>query len=175
MFLRLVAVDQLGQERDFSCQLTQLEVGFDILNDIVAQGHTLIQASILDENRSTPLPLEVFEGVSFLKALQELEQEWQSLLAEPMEDHPSFHQERIQHLEQQVHRYERQIAGIETMITHFKQLTQRADNFISFTNRSPVVSNHFASILSKKRIQLILARLLHQMALIKLSEMKKGS
>ena len=83
MFLRLVAIDELGQERNFTCQLEQLEEGFDLLNHIVAQGHTLVKAFIVDQSQSTSLPVEVFEGVSFVGAMQELQQEWESVLIQP--------------------------------------------------------------------------------------------
>ena len=46
MLLQLVARDQLGEERHFSCSLQQLQEGFDLLNTLVAKGHTLLKATI---------------------------------------------------------------------------------------------------------------------------------
>lgn len=172
MFLRLVAVDQLGQVRDFTCQMNKLEVVFDVLNQIVAQGHALMKASIVDENKATSLPLEVFQGVSFLKAMQELEQEWQSILTAPADSQPSFHQERIQRLQQQVQRYEQQLARIETMIIRLSGLRQRADDLVRFLDKG-AVGNHFASLLEKKQTQRLQVRLLQQCAYDTLSELQE--
>ena len=173
MFLRLVAIDQLGEERNFTCELEQLEDGFDLLNHIVAKGHTLLEASIVDHHQSTSLPVEVFEGVSFLAAMQELQQEWESLLIQPTPALSFTQQQRIQWLEQRVQHFTRRIADIERLSAHFRGLIQRADNFYSFVDKTPGASNHFQLILDKNEVQLIKLRLVYHLTLARLNAAKR--
>ena len=46
--LFLTAFDQQANERTFSCELPSNEAQFDLLNDIVAQGHTLLTAYLIE-------------------------------------------------------------------------------------------------------------------------------
>lgn len=72
----ITVLDQQGQQRNFLCQLERIEVGFDVLSSIVSQGSTLLEANLIEGGTVTPLPLDAFDGTSYVNAIQGLEQEW---------------------------------------------------------------------------------------------------
>ena len=139
------------------------------MNHIVAKGHTLLKASIVDQNQSTSLPVEVFEGISFVAAMQELQQEWESVLIQPTQELSLTQQQRIQWLEQRVKHLAKRIAAMERLDTHFRGLIQRTDDFCSFVDKSPGASHHFRSILARNDVRLIKRQLLYHLALDRLN------
>lgn len=80
MVLLLTAIDSLGELREFSCQLPQIETGFDLLTFMDEKGHTLVRARILDEGGSMPLPLKANDVNHALPIVQELEKDWRQIL-----------------------------------------------------------------------------------------------
>ena len=124
----------------------------------MAQGHTLVKAFIVDQSQSTSLPVEVFEGVSFVGAMHKLQQEWESLLIQPALELSFTQHQRLQWLEKRVQHFARRIAAMERLSAHFSGLIQRADEFYSFVAKSPEAVNHFASIRDKKEIQLLMRK-----------------
>lgn len=83
MILFLTAIDQQLNQRDFSCQLSSIEDQFDVLNQLVAQGHTLLSAYMLEGDSRTDLPLAAFDGRPVAPGIQTLEQDWKAILAKP--------------------------------------------------------------------------------------------
>src|SRR3954469_9558317 len=100
MQLFLTAIDECDQLREYACPLQQLEVAFKILNDIVAQGHTLISSRIVEDDHATSLPVEAFDGACFQAAMKELEQEWQGILNKPVRPASTTHHELRQMAQQ---------------------------------------------------------------------------
>ena len=84
MVFSLTAIDQQGQTREFFCQIDKVEVGFDLLSAVAAQGHILLKAQVLDGDRLTSFPTDVFDGVPFSENIRLLEREWQAVLARPV-------------------------------------------------------------------------------------------
>ncbi len=81
MILLLTAVDSVGDMREFSCQLPQLEGGFDLLTYMDANGHTLVKARIVDESTPLYLPLKTVDAVPIEPIIQELAKDWQQASA----------------------------------------------------------------------------------------------
>ncbi len=82
MILLLTAIDGQGEVREFSCQLPQLENGFDLLTYMDDKGHTLVKARILDEGGSTRLPLKTDAAQPASPIVQELAKDWRQTLDE---------------------------------------------------------------------------------------------
>jgi|GEM_PF-237684 len=83
MILLLTAIDEMGETREFSCQLPRMESGFDLLTYMDANGQTLVKARIVDEGNSLYLPLKAVDGMPTAPIVQELEKNWRQILDEP--------------------------------------------------------------------------------------------
>jgi len=81
--LFLTAFDQQVKQREFSCALASIEANLDFLNHLIAQGHTLLTAHLIDDERRIDLPLVAFDGLPVATALQALQKEWQAILTQP--------------------------------------------------------------------------------------------
>lgn len=79
----ITVLDQQGQQRNFLCQLERIEIGFDVLSTIVSLGSTLLEANLIEGGTVTPLPLDAFDGTSYVNAIENLEQEWLLALTYP--------------------------------------------------------------------------------------------
>lgn len=82
MILLLTAIDELGETREFSCQLPRLESGFDLLTYMDANGQTLVKARIVDEGNSIYLPLKAVGETPTAPIVQELDKNWRQILDE---------------------------------------------------------------------------------------------
>ncbi len=166
MFLVLTAIDENNQLREFTCHLQKLEVGFDLLNDIVAKGQTLVKARLIDNEISTLLPLDAFDGTSFLTAIQELEKEWQSLLADPIS---STHDELIQWMQRRVWQYEKRIVSLDTTLSRLKKIRLRALEYTLTKPTQSEVINHYTTLINNVDVRLIKAHLIHNELLKRLT------
>ncbi|RYF64587.1 MAG: hypothetical protein EOO39_26395 [Cytophagaceae bacterium] len=117
MTLYLTALDLDNTQREFSCGLISLETSFDFLNHIVARGHTLVKAYILDGSSRTELPVMAFDGLPSLAATQALEREWQAVLASLPLTQSVHCQEMIALTRRRINGYALHIAAQERMIT----------------------------------------------------------
>ncbi len=86
MLLLLTAIDELGEIREFSCQLPRMESGFDLLTYMDASGQTLVKARIMGEGSSLYLPLKTVDGTTTAPIVQELEKDWRQILDAPAAD-----------------------------------------------------------------------------------------
>ena len=89
MVFSLRAIDQQGQTRDFFWQVERLEDGLEVLSSVVAKGHVLLKAQVVDNGQVTLLPLTIFDGLPFAESIRVLENEWQQLLATPLKTRPT--------------------------------------------------------------------------------------
>ncbi len=85
VILLLTAIDQQAEVRHFSCQLSDMNTGFDLLTTIALMGHTLIEARLLEEGKWTQLPPRAFDQDPVSPIINELEKEWHQLLTKPNE------------------------------------------------------------------------------------------
>lgn len=83
--LLLTAVDSEGELRDFACQLSDIDSGFDVLTSIASRGHTLVKVRLLEEGNWTHLPHRAFDDTPVLPIIRELEKDWQQILNKPFE------------------------------------------------------------------------------------------
>ncbi len=81
MVFSLTAIDEAGQTRDFFCQVENIEVGFDVLSAVAALGHILLKAQVLEGDKLTSFPTEVFDGVPFSENIRLLEKDWKEILS----------------------------------------------------------------------------------------------
>lgn len=128
MILHLTALDAHHTQREFSCILTSMEANFDFLNCIVAQGHTLLSAHLMEGSNRTELPVIAFDGLPISKAIQALEHEWQAILSSLYTVHPIHQQELIELTLRRIDSYRIRIAAHKRMIDYFNKWLQRTQN-----------------------------------------------
>lgn len=172
MLLVLTAIDEQHQLREFSCYLPKLEVGFDLLNDVVAKGHTLVKAHLVDNDQTMALPLDAFDGTSFLAAVQELEQEWQSLLQEPLTSSLPNHNALIQWTQLRVDQYEMRITNLSWTLNRLKQTRQRDQDRAPSKPTQSALDTHYSLLINRYEVQLIKAHLIHKIMLERLSHLR---
>ncbi|QIP14512.1 hypothetical protein G8759_18785 [Spirosoma aureum] len=174
MVLFITAIDVNSRTREFSCQFPELEQAFDFLNEIVGRGNTLIQACTEEDNQLIHLPIDAFDGAPFLGAIEELKQEWLSVLGyaptSGIADNGN-HPELIEWLKKRIDQYELQMVMIESNISRFKQLLCRAESSMLQDPDFAAVSYHFASLLINYEEQLKKVCLIHQQAVYRLGEL----
>ncbi len=125
MTLFLTAIDQQGQNRQFSCHLDKLENGLDFLSSLVAKGETLVKASIIDDGQTIDLPIAAFDGVPYSAFIGELETEWEVILKKPLLTSLAG-REIAEHNQALLAQCETKIAQLELLITRIDELRQRA-------------------------------------------------
>jgi len=165
MQLFLTAIDECNQLREYTCPLQQLDVAFKILNDIVAQGHTLISSHIVEDDHATSLPVEAFYGACFLAAMTELEQEWQTILSKPVRLAPTTYHELRQMAQQRINQSATRIANTEKAHNRLKAIRQRAEELRARRPTSVDLLEYYDALLNKYEVQLVKARFIHQLAL----------
>ncbi|GAB4039093.1 hypothetical protein [Spirosoma gilvum] len=142
MMLHLKAINKQQELRQFSCMLPELESGFELLNHIVASGDILISADLIEEgNRPTVLPVEVFDGISFLPILKQLEQDWTTSLAAPLRVSLPVDAVSNKWYREKLAYYEQCIIGLELIMGRVDRICQRAsayqtpqaDQLVSYT------------------------------------------
>jgi hypothetical protein len=92
MVVLLTAIDEQGQIRDFSCQLSDLETGFDLLSYVAILGHTLLKVRLVDGDNLINLPTEAFDQNPISPVIRELEKEWRHVLSQPLDLNSIFNQ-----------------------------------------------------------------------------------
>ncbi len=164
MVFLLTAIDDLGEVRDFTCHLDTLERGFDLLSNIATMGHTLVKAQVMDEYHLTNLPTEAFDGSSFSAAMEELKNEWNAILHEPMPRVAYTIQERIAHAQRQLDYYENRIVSYELLITKLVALLERSLKMKSTRDGASAINSHYESTIERYRTQLVKSYLVrHQL------------
>ncbi|CAN5573590.1 hypothetical protein BH09BAC4_BH09BAC4_33280 [soil metagenome] len=134
MTLLVTLMNQEGLIRPFSLANTPLEVGFEIINNIVREGDRLIEAKILLDHTCTPLPVEAFDGHSCLLVLTNMMAEWDQILMAPLRtglsdaprciDDLKFHKTCIARLELAIAFYEQKRHQSQSATDHQLLLDQ---------------------------------------------------
>ncbi|ARK13320.1 hypothetical protein [Fibrivirga algicola] len=161
MVFLLTAIDEACEIREFTCHLDKLENGLDFLSDLVAQGYILLKARILDENNFTQLPVEAFDGVPFSTALQQIEEEWKTILNEPVSRASVAHQAHIQRVQQKLAQCDKLIASYKLTITRLTALVERAHNLAESRQRGSGFIDHYKSIIDSYDTRLVNAYVIH--------------
>lgn len=159
MFLSFRAVDESGTIRNFSCELAQLEAGFDFLSQVVAAEDTLLEVSIIDQGSVIKLPPESFDGSPLLEAMHQLEHEWSSVLgisktainskelAEWNQKWISIYEKRIIKIELIIPRLEALVVKATTcaLISHYQRTLEhyQAELEKAYTIREHLLERHF--------------------------------
>ncbi|QMW06710.1 hypothetical protein [Spirosoma foliorum] len=84
MIFLVIAVNRQGNVRHLLFNHSELEAGFEVLNRLVARGHMLAQAILVDDESTIHLPVEAFDGHWGQSTIQELEHAWRVLLMNPL-------------------------------------------------------------------------------------------
>ncbi len=170
MVLLLTAIDVSGETRDFSYHLNTLESGFDLLNQVVAMGHTLVKAQLLEQGTQIDLPTTVFNVVSFAEALQELEGEWNMVLREPTRS-TTITQARIDFAQWQLEQYENWIVNYELFLTQLMTMLDKMQTMQVDSRLAERLIQHYQVVVDKYRIQLINAHLIRHQLLSRLDQL----
>ncbi|GAB3767444.1 hypothetical protein GCM10028818_00220 [Spirosoma horti] len=81
MLLFLTAIDPDQQTRNFTWYFTKIETCFDVLSELSATGNQLLRIELVDNDKHTILPVEIFDGLEFSTPIQALELEWKQILS----------------------------------------------------------------------------------------------
>lgn len=134
MILSLVALDLSQQERQFTCWLNSDEVAFDFLNQIVAAGHKLLSVGLTEEELTTYLPVDAFDGHLVSDQLLHLQTQWTSILAKSNRNTASSMKDNRTWCQDRLDRIEKQLVHIELMITRLHMaildLARNEDQFL---------------------------------------------
>ncbi|GAB2561696.1 hypothetical protein [Spirosoma aerophilum] len=84
MLLSFTSVDEQANIRECAWWFNTIEAAFEALNAVFAKGNHIIQAALIDDEKRTALPVDAFDGDSVSAPMQELENEWQQLLGQPL-------------------------------------------------------------------------------------------
>ncbi|KAA9357363.1 hypothetical protein [Larkinella humicola] len=105
--------------RNLICFPNDYETAFDLLSNFVASGLTLLEASVSDGATLLKLPVDGFDGQLFSPHLQNLQMEWEEILANrgnyskkpvitPLQE---WDRQLIQYYEKQIERVCRNLIG----------------------------------------------------------------
>jgi hypothetical protein len=148
MLFVLAAHDELGKVREVSIVLEKLEDGLDLLNNIVALGHTLLKVNVIDQDSNTSLPVGLFDGASFAKPIQRLEFQWRSIFARYPKSSESSYKRTAMLFQQKVDKYEQQIRNLDIKITDLRGQLERVSGARISPALRPALIQHFWLILT---------------------------
>jgi hypothetical protein len=80
MQLKVRLIDHCGDRRHFMWTPQRLEIGFDFISQLVANGDTLLEVTLTEDNKSVGLPLEAFDGTPFSSVMGSLKEDWEESL-----------------------------------------------------------------------------------------------
>jgi hypothetical protein len=80
IMLHLSVITHEAEARNFSCQIKDIESGFDLLCTFVERGETLVNASLIDATGRIQLPVEAFDEHSMSESIRQLTNQWEGLL-----------------------------------------------------------------------------------------------
>ena len=161
----LTAIDPQGRTREFFYQPHRIELGFDVVSQLAAQGTTLIDVQLVDQGIYMPLPIEAFDGTPLAAPIEELERDWTRLLEQPPQTikRPT-NQEFLNWAHQQVFRCEQNIRGIDQLIDVFTKLIQEREHFFSFREPRLRQTEHFRFMLNRYKLKRIKASTAYELA-----------
>ncbi|MVM36196.1 hypothetical protein GO755_39665 [Spirosoma sp. HMF4905] len=82
--LFFITILEQGDFRHFHFEYDELEIGFDVLNRLVAKGNVLVKVTMIDGSSAIHLPVEAFDGQCGQSAIKALEHEWRAILMSPL-------------------------------------------------------------------------------------------
>lgn len=171
MVFSLTILDKEAQYREFMLMLNSLEVGCDFISSLVRKGETLLEVNLIEKNKLTPLPLELFDGFPFTAPIQQLEQEWVALLSQPASPLPAVDQEMINLTHQRMRLCESSMSNQQLMISYFKSLLRRVEEGIFHEPTRSVMINHYQRQIDTYTRQSIKAQTRQQQLLKRLNEL----
>lgn len=149
MTLSFTAIGENAVQHDFSCDLSSLEDALDILNIIVFQGHTLVQAHIIEEGKRTELPSEVFDGRPVTDSIRKLEKQWRAALKKPIRSPlPLNNRWRQDMNRQRIRLYDDKIEHYTVVINLLKEQAQLAETVIQSYQRRNKLIRHYEAMIS---------------------------
>ena len=101
---------------------------------MVANGHVLIDVRLMSEGSTMSLPVEVFDGESFIEILRQLENEWHSALIEPLIESKDSKLSQLDNFNEQylIHNQDR--------IKDLHELIQQIENLLIWPSQNKGVS-----------------------------------
>lgn len=173
MVLYLTANDPANHPREFFCQVDTLEVAFEFLSSVVAQGSTLLQAYIVEDDRRTDLPVTVFDGTHFLKAIHNLETEWLSLLTVTTRSSATNYTGLIPLIQQRARLFAIKMATYENLIGELEHLLERTHtNFSPGPAKNRIISQ-YESMIQRNQAWLLKSQTSHKVILNRLEQLSQ--
>ncbi|GAB4028940.1 hypothetical protein GCM10028773_64280 [Spirosoma koreense] len=75
MIICFDVIDGNRESRQFICDVSRLEVGLNLINYAVGQGHLVLKVDLIHEDRQLTLPIDVFDGLK-VPITRQLAWEW---------------------------------------------------------------------------------------------------
>ena len=128
MVIVITARNTHAEIQNFVCQLNNLEIGLDVVSLIAGRGNQLLEAVLIDQGTTMPLPLEVFDGQSFSEPIQQLEREWQLILSEKFNHEMMGNQQVDDLIDRRIKCHHTIILRLEQAVVFTEQQLQRIQN-----------------------------------------------
>ncbi|MFD2574151.1 hypothetical protein ACFSUS_26180 [Spirosoma soli] len=156
MMLFFTAIDKYTQFREFSCQLNLIEDGFQVISSITSQGDVIIKAHVIDGDGHMDLPVEVFDGSSFIEPIQQLREQWQEALANPVKQRTDHELILLTH--QRIRQHKTRIDNCILTIDRLERLLEETKERISPGVRRFRLISHYQRIIANYQYQLTKAQ-----------------
>lgn len=79
--LQIRSINSKGHPQEFSAGKIELEEAFELLNQLVVQGVTLLSVTYYDEeHKRVSLPVTAFDGAPMKESVGRLQLEWEAAL-----------------------------------------------------------------------------------------------
>jgi hypothetical protein len=158
MTLFLTAFDRQRHEQKFSRRVESLEEGFKLLNYLVAGGHTLLTAYVLDKNERTDLPVAAFDGMPIDIAFSTLQKEWELILADPRSTTVSHYEDVLDLIRRQQINCAQRVRFLSQMINRYNSWMQRTQDVCSAEALRTQFLNNYQTQVERYQCQLKVAR-----------------
>jgi hypothetical protein len=73
-----------GDKKNYSWWFKSFDVALDVLSSLTAKGRHILQAEFIENDQRFWIPLDVLDGGNFSAPFQQLENQWKTLLDEPI-------------------------------------------------------------------------------------------
>lgn len=149
----VTALDKHKRIHYLTYQLDSLEANLNVIHVLRTRGHSLLSVQLIDRNRVSDLPVEMFYDVLATIALDELETEWKAILTGPpissltkKQKISRWGQEWVSYIEEEIIKKDISITKLETALQIVVNLDEakllRPQNNTVIDRYNSVIKNH---------------------------------
>lgn len=145
ILLNLTAMTPYGQPRNFSFYASDLEAAYNVLQDIIQKGDTLLNVSLGDERGHFSMPIDELDRSSFVNPIIPLRQQWETLLAHPERSHS----EQNEFQKRRIELRQKRLASVRGTLSRTTELLDRAQQQLPDSPRKTTLICHYQRILDQ--------------------------